>query len=44
MFFNNLNEVRSRHQYGPEDIYNVDESGQKPAKIMPARELDRLQE
>jgi len=38
MFFNNLNEVRSRHQYGPEDIYNVDESGlvtvQKPVKVI----------
>jgi len=41
MFFNNLAEVRRRHQYGPEDIYNVDETGlvtvQKPVKVIASR-------
>lgn len=41
MFFNNLAEVRHRHQYGPEDIYNVDETGlvtvQKPKKVIASK-------
>lgn len=40
-FFDNLQDVRSRRHYGPEAIYNVDETGlttvQKPVKLIAAR-------
>lgn len=40
-FFSNLEDVRARHSYAPQDIYNVDETGlttvQKPVKIIAGR-------
>ncbi|ESO01824.1 hypothetical protein HELRODRAFT_160993 [Helobdella robusta] len=37
-FFKNLHKVRARHNFGPENIYNVDETGlttvQKPVKVI----------
>ena len=36
-FFENLKDIRTRHHYGPSNIYNVDETGvttvQKPVKV-----------
>ena len=40
-FFTNLREVRSRHAYQPQNIYNVDETGvttvQKPGQVLAAK-------
>jgi len=40
-FFDNLRQVRSRHSYAPEDIFNVDETGlttvQKPVRVIAGR-------
>ncbi|XP_065667625.1 uncharacterized protein LOC136087924 [Hydra vulgaris] len=45
-FFRNLREVRKRHQFGPESIYNVDETGlttvQKPVKVIASKGVKQV--
>ena len=46
MFFNNLTEVHHRHHYGPEDIYNVDETSliteQKHVKVIASKRTRQI--
>lgn len=45
-FFDNLNELYSRHGYGPEAVYNCDETGlttvQRPTKVIAAKGIKQV--
>lgn len=45
-FFDNLNEIYSRHGYGPESVFNCDETGlttvQRPTKVIAAKGVKQV--